>query len=101
MSLLLEETARFAAERETVCSSIRVLLVSELGFDVDPDWIDNDQPLFGRGLELDSLDAIELLIAVEDAFGVELDEQDPSIFGSVNALADRVVSTLQLRDRVA
>jgi acyl carrier protein len=88
----LQDAERRAADRESICCRVRELIVTELALDLLPEWIDNDQPLFGRGLELDSLDAIDVLIAIEDAFGVELAEDDPATFGSVNALVDQVLA---------
>ena len=74
---------------------IRELLVEHLGLEVDPDWITDDQPLFGRGLELDSLDALELLLTIEFEFDVRLPEDDPAALASVNAIADRVEAEMR------
>ena len=54
--------------------------------------IDDDAPLFGEGLGLDSLDALQLAMAVEERFGVEIPEDDAAreIFASVTALAAHV-----------
>lgn len=58
--------------------------------DVDPEQIDPEAALFGQGLSLDSIDALELAIAIERRFGVKIqpsEEQAPAIFASVRALA--------------
>lgn len=54
--------------------------------------IDDDAPLFGAGLGLDSLDALELAVAIEDRFGVSVPDGDAGrrVFASVSALADHV-----------
>ncbi len=54
-----------------------------------PDAIDNAAPLFGEGLGLDSVDALELAMELEDAFGVTLPDNDATreVFASVNSLA--------------
>ncbi len=54
--------------------------------------IDDDAPLFGEGLGLDSLDALELAVAIEDRFGVSVPDGDAGrrVFGSVSALAEHV-----------
>jgi len=51
--------------------------------------IDDSAPLFGEGLGLDSLDAIELVILVQRNFNVTIEDQDEAkkAFVSVNALA--------------
>ena len=57
--------------------------------DVKPEDIDNDEPLFGSGLGLDSIDALELIVLLERKYGIKL--KDPSkgkeVFQSVNVMA--------------
>jgi acyl carrier protein len=54
--------------------------------------IDDAAPLFGEGLGLDSLDALQLAMAIEERFGVRLPEGEASraIFASVNAIAEHI-----------
>ena len=58
--------------------------------DIKPEDIDNDAPLFGEGLGLDSIDALELIVLMEKNYGIKL--QDPAkgkeIFKSINVMAD-------------
>ncbi len=60
--------------------------------DVRPDDIDSDAPLFGTGLGLDSIDALELIVMMERVYGIKI--KDPSvgkdIFKSVNTMAEFV-----------
>jgi len=60
--------------------------------DMTPDDIDNDAPLFGEGLGLDSIDALELIVLMEKNYGIKL--QDPAkgkeIFKSVSVMADYI-----------
>ena len=59
--------------------------------DITPDDIDNEAPLFGEGLGLDSIDALELGVAIKKKFGVKLsaeNEDSKKHFASVNALAE-------------
>lgn len=57
--------------------------------DLQPSDIDNDAPLFGEGLGLDSIDALELIVMMEKHYGIKI--KDPSlgreIFKSVNTMA--------------
>ena len=57
--------------------------------DVKPEDIDADAPLFGSGLGLDSIDALELMLLLERKYGIKL--KDPSkgkeVFQSVNVMA--------------
>ena len=60
--------------------------------DVKPEDIDNDAPLFGEGLGLDSIDALELIVLMEKNYGIKL--QDPAkgkeIFKSIKVMADYI-----------
>ena len=73
-------------------SEIKALLVSELNLSgKDPQAIADDAPLFGEGgLGLDSLDALQIAMLVEERFGVRVPEGDEArpIFRSVSTLAE-------------
>lgn len=58
--------------------------------DVKPEDIDNNAPLFGEGLGLDSIDALELIVLIEKNYGIKLENpaQGREIFKSVNTMAD-------------
>jgi acyl carrier protein len=62
--------------------------------DVKPEDIDENAPLFGDGLGLDSIDALELIVLMEKNYGIKL--KDPSqgkdIFKSVKVLADYIAA---------
>jgi acyl carrier protein len=70
---------------------LKVLIVETLGLeDVEPASIKNDEPLFGEGLGLDSIDALEMAIAINSEFGVrteENDENNRTYYTSINTLA--------------
>lgn len=60
---------------------------------VSPGDIDPEAPLFGEGLGLDSLDMLELSMAIEKAYGVKLRSDDPQndvIFRSLRSLAGHI-----------
>ncbi|AUS77266.1 acyl carrier protein [Actinoalloteichus sp. AHMU CJ021] len=86
----IEELRATAAERQRTCEAIKKMIVSRLDLPIEPAWITDDQPLFGRGLELDSLDVLELYVAIEAEFGVALYDSDMAVFGSVSRLANSV-----------
>ncbi len=61
--------------------------------DLEPSEIEDDAPLFGSGLGLDSIDALELAIAIDKKYGVKIeaeDERNKDIFRSVASLAAHV-----------
>ena len=72
---------------------IKRLIVQELNLrGRDPETIEDDAPLFGAGLGLDSLDALQLAMSIEEKIGVSIPEgeQAREIFRSVRAIADHV-----------
>ena len=77
---------------EDLEARVKRLIVDSLMLeDVDPASIDTDAPLFGEGLGLDSIDALELALAIQSTFGVrtrENDERNREYFHSVRSLAD-------------
>jgi acyl carrier protein len=79
-------------QRSDLKREIKQLLVSELNLaGRDPSAIEDDAPLFGTGgLGLDSLDALQIAMLVEEKFGVRVPEGDEArpIFKSVSSLAE-------------
>lgn len=73
----------------TIKENLKKILVEELNLeDVTPEDIEDDAPLFGEGLGLDSLDAVELVVLLEKHFGVEIQSLDEGreAFQSINTL---------------
>ncbi len=67
---------------------VKELIVRRLKLTIDPNTIKDDAPLFGEGLGLDSIDALELVVGLEQEFGVSIPDEDVGreAFASVNAL---------------
>jgi len=69
------------------------LIVSELNLETQPSAIDPNAPLYGEGLGLDSIDILEVALAVSKAYGVKLrsdDEHNRKIFSSLRTLAQHI-----------
>ncbi|MGH8258076.1 MAG: phosphopantetheine-binding protein [Steroidobacteraceae bacterium] len=77
------------AERE-----LAQLIVQAVNLEaVKAEDIDPDAPIFGAGLGLDSIDALEIALAISKRYGLQLrsdDEQNLRIFGSLRALAQYI-----------
>ncbi|MEC8651548.1 MAG: phosphopantetheine-binding protein [Planctomycetota bacterium] len=77
-------------ENEQLAARIKEIIVETLALeDVDPTTIETDAPLFGEGLGLDSIDALELALAFHKEFGVrtqENDENNREYYSSVGSL---------------
>jgi acyl carrier protein len=90
-----QELLTKARDRRQLTDEVKRLIAERLGFMNDPRFdpavITDDQALVGRGLELDSIDTVEISLAIREKFDVYLTDDDPSIFGSVNRLVDYIV----------
>ena len=89
-------------ESREIREAVKELLVSGLRLSVTPAEIADDAPIFGQsddglGLGLDSIDALELVVLVEEKFGVTIPDEDTGkqAFASVQALADFVLAQRQ------
>lgn len=84
--------------REQLELELKQLLIGALALeDVSPQDIDSSAPLFGAGLGLDSIDALELVMALQRKYGfkaAETPEFNRETLASVNALADFVAGRL-------
>jgi acyl carrier protein len=69
---------------------VKELIVRRLKLEIDPTTIQDDAPLFGEGLGLDSIDALELVLGIEQEFGIKVEDEEVGVkaFASVNALTD-------------
>lgn len=83
---------------EVLEKELKALIVDALALaDVVPEKIGSEDPLFGEGLGLDSVDALELAMAVSEKYGVEISddtEEAREVFASVRALAAHIRSHL-------
>jgi len=75
-------------------AQIKQLIVERLKLEVVPSAIEDGQPLFGDGLGLDSIDALELVLGIEQAFGVKIEDEEmgEQALSSVNSLAEFVAT---------
>jgi len=81
---------------ENLKQQIKELIISSLELeDIKPENIIDSEPLFGAGLGLDSIDALELGVALKRKFGVKFsaeNENNKKHFASVDALAAYIES---------
>lgn len=85
------ENSEYLKNRKQLTQKLRTLIVESLNLDIEPEVIQDDQPLFGRGLELDSIDALELSMNVSKEFDIEVSDDDMTVWSSVNKLADYIL----------
>ncbi len=83
----MEETIH---NTEQLCEFLKKMIIDTLRLeDITVAEIENDAPLFREGLGLDSIDALELVVAIEKTFNVIIEDEDVGrkAFASVMALA--------------
>lgn len=70
---------------------VKKMITEELKLeDMNPEEIDDDAPLFGEGLGLDSIDALTLVVGIDKTFGVKITDEGTgnNAFRSVNAMVE-------------
>jgi acyl carrier protein len=82
-------------EVKEIISNLKSQIIEQLNLEeVKPEDIDQNAPLFGDGLGLDSIDALELIVLLEKNYGIKI--QDPkeakTIFSSVKTMADYIAA---------
>ena len=80
---------------EDLKQNLKKLLVEHLNLkDINPEDIGDDQPIFGEGLGLDSIDALELIVMLQQHYGIRLTKADngPQVLASVNSMAEYITA---------
>jgi acyl carrier protein len=78
---------------EELIVQVKQLIIDSLRIEgLTPDEIDTDAPLFGEGLGLDSIDALQLVVAMEKDFGVIVPDAETGtiVFQSVRSMAQYI-----------
>jgi len=78
---------------EELIPKVKQMIIDSLRIEgMSPDEIENDAPLFGEGLGLDSIDALQLVVAMEKDFGVVVPDAatGTKVFASVRSMADYI-----------
>lgn len=74
-------------------ATLKAQIVEQLNLKhIKPENIGDDEPLFAEGLGLDSIDALELIVLLQQKYGIKLvnPEDGPKIFTSVKSIADYI-----------
>ncbi len=81
----------------STAAKLKELLFKELNLKIKPEEITDDMPLFGEGLGLDSLDAVEIVVILKKHLGVTIVDsaQAKEVFSTIKTLADFVDKELE------
>ena len=90
---MYREREDMISRREQVLAEIRRILIANLDVRREPDEIDPDTPLFGSGLGLDSVDAVEIVVSLESTFGFSFPNEAAgrTAMRTVNSLVDLIL----------
>jgi len=89
----MEITMQAIEQRKTVLLRVKEGLIDRLNLYQSTEQIDDDTPLFGSGLRLDSVDATEVIVMLDEVFGISVEGvADPSYMRNVNSLASFIIS---------
>lgn len=80
---------------DKLMSDLKTQIVAQLNLqDVKPEDIGDDQPLFVEGLGLDSIDALELIVLLQQQYKIKLSNADegPKVFHTVRTMAEYITA---------
>jgi acyl carrier protein len=81
-------------EKAKLMEDLKKQIIAQLNLnDLKPENIENEQPLFVEGLGLDSIDALELIVLLQQEYKIKLSnaEDGPKVFKSVSTMADYIL----------
>lgn len=80
-------------EKEKLMQDLKKKIVEKFNLKQQPGDIGDDEPLFVEGVGLDSIDALELIVLLQQDYKIKLDnaEDGPKVFKSVNTMADYII----------
>jgi acyl carrier protein len=85
---------------EQLIEELKVKLIEQLNLeDIEPEEIDASEPLFGDGLGLDSIDALELIVLMERDYGIKITDPNKGreVFSTINTMAEYIKANSLLK----
>jgi acyl carrier protein len=83
---------------DTLAGQVKVAIVRCLRMPIKPEDIEDDMPLFDRGLGLDSIDALEIVLELQRTFGVEISDEQVGkrVLRSVSTIAGFIATSREM-----
>lgn len=79
-------------QRREIVETLKKMIIDKLNLELQPEEIEEDAGLFGMGLGLDSIDALELAVGVEETFGISINDDQMEVFRSINSIVDYILA---------
>ncbi len=85
------EIKRKIEYRDSIIQRVKQDLISRLSLNYEAGDLHEDVSLVGSGLGLDSLDALEVILGIEQQFNIKIEEGNITILRSINTLVDYII----------
>ena len=93
---MTNELSAIIDERKQIINIFKNELIRRLNLQYRPEDLHEDISLLGAGLGLDSLDALEIVLCVENSFGVKIPDDSTPVLRSINTVVDYVLNKKKL-----
>jgi acyl carrier protein len=88
---MTRDHASVIQERKAIIDAFKKDLIARLNLPYKPHDLHEDISLLGAGLGLDSLDALEIVLCVENSFGIKIPDENTGVLRSINTIIDYVL----------
>lgn len=81
-------------DKNQLCNQLKSQIIQRLNLEgMTPEDIGDDQPLFAEGLGLDSIDALELIVLLEQEYGLKIEnpQEGRAIFSTISSMAEYIL----------